>query len=172
MRDYFYSMKIEVLKGDITKLKVEAIANPANSRMTMGGGLSGIIRKVGGEEIRKEAQKFAPVSVGNAIVTGAGRLPCKFVIHAPTMERPAEKITSENTRLAMKAILECAEQQNIREIAVPGLGTGVGGVPYEEAAKVMVKTIKNSQTKMIQKIILVAYDECLYETFKRATKSF
>lgn len=103
-------MEIKVVKGDITKLEVEAIVNPANSNITMGGGLAGIIRRVGGEKIKKEAQKYIPVKVGDAVVTGAGRLPTKFVIHAPTMERPAMRVGKGNVQLAMRAILECAEK--------------------------------------------------------------
>ena len=163
-------VKIEVIRGDITRLNAEAIVDPANSYMTMGGGLSGIIRRLGGEEIKREAQQHVPVPVGKAIVTKAGKLPSKFVIHAPTMERPAEKITPENTRLAMKAVLECAEKKRIKEIAVPGLGTGVGGVSYQDAPRAMVEAIRNHKSRVIEKIILVGFDESLYEAFKEAVE--
>lgn len=159
-------MIIEVLRGDITKMGVEAIVNPANSYITMGGGLAGAIRRAGGEEIRKEAQKFTPVEVGRAVLTKAGKLPCKFVIHAPTMKRPAQKTTKENVRLATKGILECAERNGIEEIAIPGLGTGVGRVPYKDAAKVMTEEIKSFPAKSVKKIILVAFDEELYQAFR------
>lgn len=161
-------MKIEVVRGDITKMEVEAIVNPANSHITMGGGLAGVIRRKGGEEIREEAQKFTPVEVGRAVLTKAGKLPCRFVIHAPTMERPAQKTTKEKVRLATKGILECAEKNGINEVAVPGLGTGVGGVPPKDAAKVMVEKIKNFPAKNVKKIILVGYSEELYHAFKEA----
>lgn len=160
------NMEIEIVKGDITKLKVEAIANPANSNMTMGGGLSGVILKAGGEEIEKEAQKLAPVKVGEAIVTGAGRLPAKYVIHAPTMEKPSMKVGKENVNLAMRAILKCADENGISEIAAPGLATGVGGVSYLDAAEAMVDEIKKFKGKDPQKVILVAYNDELYEAFK------
>ena len=161
-------MKIEIIKGDITKLKVEAIVSPANSYITMGGGLAGIIRRAGGEGIKEEAKKYVPVNVGEAIVTKAGKLPAKFVIHAPTMEKPAQRISGENIRLTMRAILECAEKNNIREVAIPGLGTGVGGVPCKEAATIMLKALRDFKARTIRRVIIVAFDHNLYLAFKEA----
>ncbi len=156
-------MEIEVLLGDITKLKVDAIVNPANSFITMGGGLAGIIRKVGGEAIKQEAQKQVPVAVGKAIITKAGNLPCNFVIHAPTMEKPAMKIPSKNVELAMSAILKCADENDLNEIAIPGLGTGVGAVPYEEAAKIMINSAKKFKAENLKKIIFIDKNKSFYE---------
>jgi O-acetyl-ADP-ribose deacetylase (regulator of RNase III) len=161
-------MKIEIIKGDITKLKVDAIVNPANSFLVMGGGLAGIIRSVGGEKIEEEATKHAPVAVGKAIITSGGKLPCKYVIHAPTMGKPAQKISTDNVKLTMEAILKCAEENNIKEIAIPGLGTGVGGVPYKEAAEVMLRILKNFKARNLKKVLLVAYNDNLYNEFLKA----
>jgi O-acetyl-ADP-ribose deacetylase (regulator of RNase III) len=161
------NMEIELYKGDITKLDVEAIVNPADSYISMGGGLAKAILDAGGEIIRKEAQKYTPVKVGEAIITSAGNLPAKYVIHAPTMETPGET-SVENVRLAMTAVLECAEINNIRELAVPGLGTGVGGVEYKEAANVMVSIARGFEPKSIERLIFVAYDDKLYDVFKNA----
>ncbi|RLE47642.1 MAG: macro domain-containing protein, partial [Candidatus Methanomethylicota archaeon] len=85
------------------------------------GGVAGAIKRVGGVEIELEARKHAPIPVGEAIFTGAGKLKAKYVIHAPTMERPAMKIGIENVRLAMRAALKCAESLGLRSIAFPGL---------------------------------------------------
>jgi O-acetyl-ADP-ribose deacetylase (regulator of RNase III) len=159
-------MKIEILKGDITQLKIKAIVNPANSKLIMGGGLAKIIKEKGGQEIEKEAKNFAPLPVGKAIITSARKLPADFIIHAPTMERGGQRISEKNVELAIKAVLESAEENGFEEIAVPGLGTGVGGVPPEKAAEIMIKTIKNFPTKKIKKIILVAFEEELYQAFK------
>jgi len=114
-------VEIKVMLGDITKVDVEAIVNPANSYMIMGGGVAGAIKRVGGVEIELEARKHAPIPVGEAIFTGAGKLKARYVIHAPTMERPAMKIGIENVRLAMRAALKCAESLGLRSIAFPGL---------------------------------------------------
>ena len=161
-------MKVEIVKGDITEMKIEAIVNPSNSYLTMGGGLAGLISRKGGPSIREEARKYAPVEVGKAVVTSAGNLPCKFVIHAPTMREPAQRIGVENVRKAIGAVLECAEENNISEIAMPGLGTGVGGVDPEEAARVMLEEIKKFNGKSIKRIILVAYNDYLYNAFRDA----
>ncbi|MCD6229508.1 MAG: macro domain-containing protein [Candidatus Diapherotrites archaeon] len=161
-------MQTETVRADITKLCLEAIVNPANSNITMGGGLAGAILKVGGQEIKNKAQKYIPVKVGKAVITKAGKLPAKYVIHAPTMEKPTEKVSVENTLLAMKAVLECAQKNKIAEIAVPGLGTGTGRVPADKAAEAMVSTAKEFRSKTVKKVVFVAFDQDMHDAFKKA----
>ncbi|WFO76272.1 macro domain-containing protein [Desulfurococcaceae archaeon MEX13E-LK6-19] len=163
--------EIIVVKGDITKMDVDAIVNPANSYMVMGGGVAYAIKKAGGQIIEDEARKHAPVPVGKAVATTAGRLSAKYVIHAPTMERPAMRIGTEQVRLAVKAALEKAKELNIESIAFPGMGTGVGGVPYKDAAKTMVNTVKEFLRNVkhsIRKVYLVGYTEELANAFCEA----
>lgn len=138
----YRGVKVTITTGDITKQKVDAIVNPANSQLIMGGGVAGAIRRTGGKEIEDEAVEKAPVPVGKAVATGAGRLKAKYVIHAPTMQRPAMRIDAENINSAMKGALECAERLRIRSIAFPGMGTGVGGLQIEEAAAIMIEEVK------------------------------
>ncbi len=160
--------EIIVLKGDITKVKgFDAIVNPANSLMIMGGGVAGAIARAGGEEIEKEARTHAPVPVGKAVVTGAGKLPARYVIHAPTMERPAMRTSRENVRKATRAALEIAEKKSIRSILFPGMGTGVGGVSPEDAAKVMVEEITSflKTSKNVAVVGLIALHDDLYRAF-------
>jgi len=161
---------ILVASGDITRQKVDAIVNPANSMMVMGGGVAGAIRRVGGREIEDEAVQHAPVPVGKAIATKAGRLEAKHVIHAPTMERPAMSIGRENVRLAVKGALECAEQLGIRSVAFPGMGTGVGGLNIEEAARTMIGQIKRHVDRgtSSRQIVLVAFGDDLAQAFEKA----
>ena len=162
---------IEAILGDITELSVDAIVNPANSLMIMGGGVAAAIKRKGGEEIEREARQYAPVEVGEAVVTHAGKLPARYVIHAPTMERPAMRIESSNVAKAVRAALRKASELYLTSIAFPGMGTGVGGVPYSEAAKVMIKTIiefvKEHKTSL-KRILLVAIDNELYREFCKA----
>ncbi len=160
----------EVIKGDITKVKVDAIVNPANSWMIMGGGVAGAIRRAGGQVIESEARKYAPVPVGRAVVTSAGRLPCKYVIHAPTMERPAMRTTIDKVKAAVRAALRAADEVRARSVAFPGMGTGVGGLNPREAALAMVETIVEEISKLsnVNKILLVAFNESLYHAFKEA----
>lgn len=153
-----------VKKGDITEEECDAIVNPANSLGIMGGGVALAIKKKGGEDIEKEATEKSPIKVGEAIVTKAGKLKCKYIIHAPTMEKPGMKIPLRNVRLAVKAALKLAKKLGVKTIAFPGMGTGVGGVSYEDAAKVMVEEFKKFENMEIR---VIAFDEDLYKTFKK-----
>ena len=169
--EYIYrNVKVSVITGDITKLKVDAIVNPANSTMIMGGGVAGTIKRVGGKEIEDEAIKSAPVPVGKAIATKAGRLKAKYVIHAPTMEKPAMQTTASNVKLAMKGTLDCAESLGIKSVAFPGMGTGVGGLSLEEAAQAMVKKVKEhiDLRTSLKEIVLIGFSEELASAFRDA----
>ena len=166
--------EIIIRKGDITKERVDAIVNPANSRGTMGGGVAGAIKGAGGDEIEREAIEHAPIKVGEAIATTAGKLPADFVIHAPTMEMPAQKISIENVERATYGALECAKNLGIKSIAFPGMGTGVGGVAKEDAAKCMVNTIKrflNTEKPNLSTVVLVGFDNELVKEFRESLKN-
>jgi O-acetyl-ADP-ribose deacetylase (regulator of RNase III) len=147
-------MTIFIEKGDLTKISCDAIVNPANSFGYMGGGAAGAIKKVGGAIIEKEAIFKAPIPVGKAIVTTSGSLPCKYVIHAPTMEKPALSIGVNNVKLATRAAFDLAFKLKLKSIAIPGMGTGVGGVPPSDAAKAMIEIAKEFENKF-EKIILI-----------------
>ena len=170
MKQVYKGVNIIVLTGDITKQKVDAIVNPANSLMTMGGGVAGAIKKAGGKEIEDEAMKHAPVAVGKAIATGAGQLEARHVIHAPTMEMPAMRIDKWNVQSAVRGALECAKQLGINTIAFPGMGTGVGGLSLEEAARAIVNEIKKhiDEGTSLNRIVLVGFSENLTHAFEKA----
>jgi len=153
-----------VKMGDITEEDCDAIVNPANSLGIMGGGVALAIKKKGGEEIEKEARAKAPIKLGQAIATKAGKLKCKYVIHSPTMEKPAQKIPLENVRIATRAALDLAKKLNLRSVALPGMGTGVGGISYEDAAKVMVEECRKFKDLEIR---LVAFDPTFYKILKK-----
>ena len=133
-------MSIIVKKGDLTQISCDAIVNPANSFGYMGGGVAGAIKNVGGIEIENEAVAKAPIPVGTAVFTIAGGLPCDYVIHAPTMEKPAMRIGVENVRLATRAALEVGVELHLKSIAIPGMGTGVGGVDVNESLYFYITT--------------------------------
>jgi len=128
--------------GDITSESADAICNPANSLMYMGGGAAGALKKAGGEVIEREALKQAPVSVGEAVATSAGKLKAKWVIHAPTMERPAMPTTEEKVKRATLAALRRADEVGAESIVFPGMGTGVGGLSFESAAAAMISAFE------------------------------
>lgn len=169
----YKGVAVEVWQGDITELEVEAIVNPANSQMWMGGGVAGAIKRKGGEEIEREARKHAPVPIGRAVLTHAGRLAnIKYVIHAPTMERPAMATDSAKVRMAVRGALNCAKENGISEVAFPGMGTGVGGVPYEEAARVMVDEIRRhiDEGTALKRVVLIGFDKELADAFRSAVE--
>jgi len=161
-------MEIRVLRGSILEVDSEVIVNPANSQGYMGGGVAGVIKKAGGEEIEREAVSKAPIPVGEAVFTTAGRLKFKGVIHSPTMEEPAMRTTEEKVRKAVRAALKLADEMCFRSIAFPGMGTGVGRVPKDVSAKAMVEEIKNFKARCLKEVILVDLDEDMVEEWKKA----
>lgn len=155
-------------KGDLTTLAVDAIVNPANSYGWMGGGVAGAIKRRGGQEIEDDALRQAPIYIGEAVVTVAGSLPARAVIHAPTMKEPAERTDIKRVRLAMEASLRIADGNRFSSIAVPGMGTGVGRVAPEEAARVMVETARSFKAKYLKKVVLVGIDDKMVQAFSSA----
>ena len=168
----YKGVTITIVQGDITKLEADAIVNAANSRLIMGGGVAGAILRAGGREIQEEASRKAPVPIGRAVATTAGKLQAKHVVHAPTMELPAMPTNKQKVRLATKGALECAKQLGIRSIAFPGMGTGVGGLSVKEAAEVIIAEIKNhiESGTPLKKIVLVGFDSFLAEAFNDEVK--
>jgi len=169
METYYKGTKIEIKIGDLLEENSDAIVNPANSLMLMGGGVAGAIKAKGGKEIEEEAMKKAPVEVGKAIITKAGKLKAKFVIHSPTMERPAMLTTKEKVYLATKAALEEARKNDIKKISFPAMGTGVGGVSYRDAASAMISAIKEVLDSNVKfdSISLVLRDKEAYDEFNK-----
>ena len=157
-------MSIIARLGDITKINCDAIVNPANSFGYMGGGVAGAIKRIGGTEIENQAVSKAPIHIGTAVTTTAGNLPCKYVIHAPTMERPAMRIGVDNVRKATYAALKLGKQLQIKSIAIPGMGTGVGGVSANDAAKAMVATVKEFENNF-DSIFLIDRNEKMINAF-------
>jgi O-acetyl-ADP-ribose deacetylase (regulator of RNase III) len=163
-------MVIHVARGDLTQLPVDAIVNPSNSLGTMIGGLAASIRDRGGQSIEDEARASAPIAVGAAVITTAGDLFAKAVIHAPTMEEPGMKIGVENVRRATRAALLAASRSNHDIVAFPALGTGVGGVPFDEAARAMVDEIRAHRQAQPSTVYLIAQSEEGVSAFEDALR--
>lgn len=125
----------------------------------MGGGISGTLRRQGGDVIQQAAMAASPIAVGAAIVTTAGQLPARHVIHVPTMEEPGMKIGAENVRRAARAALIAADRNNFKTIAIPGIGTDLGDVPAEEAARAIVEEIRAHRRPNPETIYLVDTSE-------------
>src|SRR3954447_10999340 len=133
--------RIEVREADITKLEVDAIANAANTRLMHGGGVAGAISRAGGPTIQEESSAAAPIELGAAVSTGAGRLSAKWVIHAATMHLGGPT-SAEIIREATRGTLAEADRLGARSLALVAFGTGVGGFPIEEAARIEVEEVR------------------------------
>ena len=164
-------MVIHVATGDITQLTVDAIVNPANSLGIMGGGIGGTLRRQGGEVIQQAAMQAAPIAIGAALVTTAGQLPAKNVIHVPTMEEPGMKIGAENVRRAARAALIAADRNNFKVIAIPGIGTDLGDVPIDEAARAIVEEVRAHRRPNPETIYLVDTNEDMLFSFEDALRN-
>ncbi|MBI2059144.1 MAG: macro domain-containing protein [Nitrospirae bacterium] len=163
-------MEIEIRQGSILEAGTEAIVNAANSIGVMGGGVAGVIRKAAGEAVEREAIKKGPTPVGKAVVTTAGQLAFKGIIHAPTMERPAMLIPASNVGRATSAALHAAEHAKFASLALPGLGTGVGGVSVADAAGEMVKAIADFKSKHLKKVVLMDISGDMVQAWREAQK--
>ena len=130
---------VEAVVGDLTAMDTEAIVNAANSQLWMGGGVAGAIKRAAGEEVEREAIAQGPTRPGESVATGAGRLapPIKWVIHAATMG-PDLQTSEQLVRSATASALAKAQEIGARSVALPALGTGVGGFAMDRAAEVMV----------------------------------
>ncbi|MEA2035972.1 MAG: macro domain-containing protein, partial [Nanoarchaeota archaeon] len=117
--------------------------------------------------IEMRAVENTPIPIGSAIITIAGRLACKHVIHASTMEQPAALIDVGNVSEATKAALDCAEENNLKRIAIPGMGTGVGGVPKDKVAKAMIEVIVNFNEGSLDEVILIDMDKKMVDEWNK-----
>ncbi len=160
-------MKVSAFRGSLLEVPAEIIVNPANSRGYMGGGVAGVIKRFGGEEIEREAVEKAPIPVGSAVLTTAGRLRFRGVIHAPTMEEPAMESSEEKVRKAVRAALRIAEENRFSSIAFPGMGTGVGRVPKAVSARAMVEEIRGFTAVYLEKVLLVDLDEEMVKEWRK-----
>ena len=161
-------IKIEVYQGDITQLELEALVNAANNRLWMGGGVAGALKRAGGKEIEAEAVKKGPVPIGEAVVTGAGKLKAKYIIHAAVMGQDL-RTDAEKIRQATRNSLLRGDELGIKSLAFPALGTGVGGFPLNECARIMNDEVHRYSTGKtgLEKVVFVLFDQSAYQAFKQ-----
>ena len=132
---------LEVIEGDITRLDVDAIANAANTELRHGGGVAGAISRAGGPVIQRESAERAPIGLGDAVATAGGDMPCRWVIHAATMELGGPT-SADIIRRATESTLRVADELGARSLALVAFGTGVGGFPVGEAADLEVSAVR------------------------------
>ena len=163
-------IKIRLVKGDITEESVDAIVNAANSYLKHGGGVAGAIVRKGGQVIQKECDEIGPVPVGEAVLTGAGSLPARFVIHAVGPQW-GEGNEDEKLKRAVQNSLRIAAEYNLKKISLPAISSGIFGFPKAECAKVILQAIdeyleKTSELSLTE-IRICLFDDMTLQEFSK-----
>jgi O-acetyl-ADP-ribose deacetylase (regulator of RNase III) len=158
--------ELEVTGADVTKLEVDAIANAANTELRHGGGVAGAISRAGGPEVQRESSAKAPIGLGEAVDTGAGDMPARWVIHAATMELGGPT-SAEIIERATRSTLDKAEELGARSLALVAFGTGVGGFSLDEAARIMVG-VARSHSGSLERIVFAVHGSEAERAFSAA----
>ena len=164
--------ELEVIAADVTKLEVDAIANAANTDLAHGGGVAGAIARAGGPAVQRESDRKAPIGLGEAVETTAGAMPSRWVIHAATM-RLGGPTSADVIRRATAATLARADGLGARSLALVAFGTGVGGFPLEEAARIEVEEVRRhlAAGSRLERIVFAVHGEPARAAFDAALSS-
>lgn len=166
--------QLQLLEGDITKIAVDAIVNAANSQLAGGGGVDGAIHRAGGPEIMRELDqiraKIGRCEPGNAVVTGAGRLPAKYVFHAVgPVYRGGRHEEAELLASCYSNCLNLAAEHDVKTISFPSISTGVYGYPIDEAADIAVRTVAgwlHDHTGAVRTVKLVQFSDHDHQVYR------
>lgn len=161
--------RIEIWNGDICDLEVDAIVAPATGSLWMSTGVAGAIKRAGGDAIEFAAVRQGPVEVGAAVVTTAGTLAARAVIHAVSMDRE-RRTTAEALETAVRSVMARAREIAVTSIAFPALGSGVGGFPLEEGARITVETVRDEipHSPTIGHVVFALRGGAAYQAFSQA----
>jgi O-acetyl-ADP-ribose deacetylase (regulator of RNase III) len=161
--------QLALWNGDICDLEVDAIVNPANTSLWMSTGVAGAIKRRGGDAIEFAAVRQAPVPLGDAIVTEAGTLAARWVIHAVSLDNQ-RRTSAEVIARAIRSAMTRALELGVETLAIPALGTGVGGFPLEEGARITVATVRAELGRLPQlaSVTFALRGAAAYEAFRVA----
>jgi O-acetyl-ADP-ribose deacetylase (regulator of RNase III) len=164
--------EIEVQQADITRLEVDAIANAANTELRHGGGVAGAISRAGGPKVQSESDERAPIGLGEAVETTAGEMPSRWVIHAATMELGGPT-SAEIIRAATASALAKADELGAKSLALVAFGTGVGGFPLDQAAKIEVEEVRQHLEggSGLERIVFAVHGADAEQAFRTALES-
>jgi O-acetyl-ADP-ribose deacetylase (regulator of RNase III) len=151
-------MELEVREGDIAAIEADAVANAANDRLWMGAGVAGALKRAGGEEIEREAMALGPIPLGTAVATGAGALPARFVLHGAVMGQDL-RTSADLVRRTTRACLALADELGCASLALPAFGTGVGGFPLADCARIMVAEASGFAASALRRVIFAVFGE-------------
>jgi O-acetyl-ADP-ribose deacetylase (regulator of RNase III) len=163
-------VQLEVRDGDIAAVAADAVANAANNHLWMGAGVAGALKRAGGEEIEREAMAQGPIELGTAVATTAGRLSARWVIHGAAMGqdlRTNSKLVGRTTH----SCLELADELSCRSLALPAFGTGVGGFPLAECARIMVEEARSFEPRTLELVVFAVFGRDAYDAFSSALSS-
>jgi O-acetyl-ADP-ribose deacetylase len=164
-------LTIEIVDDDIAAQTTDAIVNAANNAFWMGSGVAGAIKSRGGKSIEDEAMAQGPVEPGECVLTSAGRLKAKHVIHAAVMGQDLET-SATLIETATRNALRLAESRGLASIALPAFGTGVGGFPVVECARIMIGTAQDHArvARSLRLVRFVLFGQTAYGAFERVAK--
>jgi O-acetyl-ADP-ribose deacetylase len=160
-------IELEVLAADVTKLEVDAITNAANTELRHGGGVAAAICRAGGPAVQRESDEKAPIGLGEAVETTAGEMPARYVIHAATMELGGPT-SAEIIAQATRSTLRVGDELGCRSLALVAFGTGVGGFPLDEAARLMVDAVRQHQPRSLERVVFAVHGDAAEEAFRAA----
>ncbi len=161
--------QLALWNGDICDLEVDAIVSPANVTLWMSTGVAGAIKRRGGDEIEFAALRQAPVALGDAVVTEGGVLAARWIIHAVTLDQH-RRTSAVAIERAVRSAMARARELAVEQLAVPALGTGVGGFPLAEAARITVATIREEAARrpQLRTVTFALRGAAAYEAFRAA----
>ncbi len=157
--------------GTITALSVDAVVNAANSDLWMGSGVAGAIKRKGGDIIEQEAMAQGPIKPGEAVITSAGTLSAKYVVHCVGMA-PGKPATYDSVKSSVREALRLATENELTSIAFPAIGAGVGGLSKEQSAKAVIEAIEDYSTSAgsVNEVVLVSLSPEVNGAFEGALK--
>jgi O-acetyl-ADP-ribose deacetylase (regulator of RNase III) len=164
--------QLRMIRGDITTVDAEAIVNSANNDLVMGGGVSGAIRRVAGQQVQDECHKIGTVPLGTAVVTSGGLLKAQWIIHA-AVNPLGMWADAKSVRNAVRSTLKKADEKQIKRLAFPALGTGAGALAVERCADILIEEVTKhcepDQTTL-EEVMFVLYDEKPFAIFEEKFK--
>ena len=160
---------VELIEGDITGLAVDAIVNPANAQLVLGGGVAGAIARKGGDSIQCQCNEIGGTFVGGAVITGGGNLKAKHVIHA-VGPRHGEGDEENKLRSATRNSLKVADENKLSSIAFPAISTGIFGFPMDKCAEIMLSETVDylKADTSLEKVVFCLYDDEALRIFVQA----
>jgi O-acetyl-ADP-ribose deacetylase len=160
-------VEIELREGDIAAVEADAVANAANDRLWMGAGVAGALKRAGGDEIEREAMALGPIPLGSAVATTAGRLPARWVIHGAVMGQDL-RTDAALVRQTTRSCLALADELGCASLALPAFGTGVGGFPLAECARLMVEEARGFAGGSLRRVVFAVHGAAARDAFATA----